>query len=92
MKRTSVPFEHDTHNENADIYECNLCHHVYEDGKLLEDESSEDSSCSDCHDLEEKDGDIRIDDSVITRSGINKILHKPFTDEDFAAAVSDFLK
>ncbi len=42
--------------------------------------------------VEEKEGDIRIDDSVLTKSGINKILHKPFTDEDFKKAVLSFLK
>jgi hypothetical protein len=31
------------------IEDCNECHHVYEDGEKLEDESSEDSSCSECH-------------------------------------------
>ncbi|MCD4675688.1 MAG: HEAT repeat domain-containing protein [Desulfobacula sp.] len=41
--------------------------------------------------VEEKDGDIRIDDSVLTKSGINKILHKPFTDEDFQTVVGSFL-
>lgn len=42
--------------------------------------------------VEEKDGDIPIDDSVITKSGINKILHKPFTDEQFREAVNTFIK
>ncbi|MCP4023920.1 MAG: response regulator [Desulfobacteraceae bacterium] len=42
--------------------------------------------------VEEKDGDIRIDNSVLTKSGINKILHKPFTDEDFNKAVTKFVK
>ena len=42
--------------------------------------------------IEEKDGDIQIDDSVLTKSGINKILHKPFTDDVFKDAVSTFIK
>ncbi len=42
--------------------------------------------------IEEKEGDIHIDDSVLTRSGINKIVHKPFTDEAFQAAVHQFIK
>ena len=50
-KRPPVAFQHDPHNELAQIDECNECHHVYEDGKLIEDESSEDQSCSECHDL-----------------------------------------
>jgi glycyl-tRNA synthetase (class II) len=50
-ERTPSIFRHDEHNEKAGIEECNKCHHVYEDGKLLEDESSEDQLCSDCHEL-----------------------------------------
>ncbi|NOX34902.1 MAG: response regulator [Deltaproteobacteria bacterium] len=42
--------------------------------------------------VEEKDADIKIDDSVLTKSGINKILHKPFTDEEFQKAINSFLK
>ena len=46
-------FIHEEHNENADIWECNVCHHVYdEDGNLIEDESSEDYECSECHGAE----------------------------------------
>ncbi|HSM74749.1 MAG TPA: cytochrome c3 family protein [Desulfobacterales bacterium] len=47
--RPAVPFLHDDHNENAGIDECNVCHHVVEDGQVLEDESSEDLECSECH-------------------------------------------
>lgn len=54
-KRPPSVFEHDLHNENAGIEECNVCHHVYEDGKLVEDASSEDQSCSDCHSTEKTD-------------------------------------
>ncbi len=42
-------FPHDTHNENAGIEDCAVCHHVYEDGKLMEGESSEDTTCAECH-------------------------------------------
>ena len=48
-QRPPAVFQHDAHNEKAQIEECNECHHVYENGKKLEDESSEDQSCSDCH-------------------------------------------
>jgi hypothetical protein len=54
-QRTSAVFRHDEHNEAAQIEECNECHHIYENGQKLEDESSEDQSCSDCH-TEEGDG------------------------------------
>ncbi len=47
--RPPVRFEHDTHNENALIEDCSVCHHVYEDGKKVEGESSEDRKCSECH-------------------------------------------
>jgi hypothetical protein len=51
-QRTPSVFLHDAHNENAGIEECNVCHHVYgEDGKRVEDESSEDRLCSDCHEV-----------------------------------------
>ncbi|MFH2060703.1 MAG: HEAT repeat domain-containing protein [Pseudomonadota bacterium] len=41
--------------------------------------------------VEEDDADIKIDDTVLTKSGINKILHKPFKDEDFYNAIGQFL-
>ena len=52
-KRPPAVFEHDRHNELAAIEECNACHHLYEDGKMIEDESSEDRSCADCHEMED---------------------------------------
>lgn len=43
-------FLHEEHNDMAGIEECNECHHVYdEEGHLIEDESSEDMECSECH-------------------------------------------
>jgi len=50
-QRVPALFEHDDHNELAEIDECNECHHLYEEGELLEDESSEDQMCSECHDI-----------------------------------------
>lgn len=47
--RPPVRFVHDEHNENAEIEECQRCHHLYEDGQLVEDESSEGMACSECH-------------------------------------------
>ncbi|MDH3799279.1 MAG: cytochrome c family protein [Desulfobacterales bacterium] len=52
-KRPPAVFEHDPHNELAAIEECNICHHLYEDGKLIEDESSEDLGCADCHEMQD---------------------------------------
>jgi hypothetical protein len=54
-QRPPAVFRHDEHNEKAEIEDCNECHHIYEDGKKLEDESSEDQSCADCHE-EQSDG------------------------------------
>ncbi len=54
-QRTPSVFVHDAHNETAGIDDCATCHHVYEGGRLVEDESSEDRSCSECHDLEGSD-------------------------------------
>jgi hypothetical protein len=47
--RPPVPFAHDAHNETAQIDDCTACHHVWRDGTLVEDESSEDMECSECH-------------------------------------------
>ena len=49
QRRPSAVFRHDDHNDTAEIEECNECHHVYENGEKLADESSEDQRCSDCH-------------------------------------------
>lgn len=49
--RPPAVFDHDDHNDAAGIDACQECHHIYEDGVLLEDESSEDQMCSECHDL-----------------------------------------
>jgi len=52
-QRPPSVFVHEEHNEKAEIEDCNACHHVYdEEGTLVEDESSEDQLCSDCHGLE----------------------------------------
>jgi hypothetical protein len=51
-QKPSSAFKHEEHNEKAKIEECNECHHVYQDGKRVEGESSEDKRCSDCHKLE----------------------------------------
>ena len=49
-RRPPTIFNHDEHNELAQIEACSECHHVYDEaGNLVEDESSEDQRCSDCH-------------------------------------------
>ncbi len=52
LKRPAALFDHDTHNEQAELEDCSVCHHVWEDGKIVEGESSEDSPCSECHSIE----------------------------------------
>jgi hypothetical protein len=48
-QRPPSVFRHDEHNAAAAIDACQQCHHIYRDGRLVEDESSEDQRCSDCH-------------------------------------------
>jgi hypothetical protein len=50
-ERPRAVFRHESHNGKAGIDACNACHHVFKDGKKLEDASSEDRRCSDCHAL-----------------------------------------
>jgi len=50
-ERVSALFRHDEHNDKAGVEDCDECHHLYEDGKKIEDESSEDQYCFDCHEL-----------------------------------------
>ena len=49
QRRPAAVFRHDAHNKGAEIEECNECHHVYENGEKVADESSEDQRCVDCH-------------------------------------------
>lgn len=54
--RPPVYFPHEEHNERAEIYDCALCHHYYdENGVKVEDWTTEDMECSECH--LPKDGD-----------------------------------
>lgn len=49
-QRGPAIFAHDEHNEVAGLEDCALCHHLYDDnGNKLEDESSEDQACAECH-------------------------------------------
>lgn len=53
-QRPASIFDHDVHNEMAELEEdCAHCHHVYEGNKLVQDESSEDTHCSECHSSKE---------------------------------------
>jgi hypothetical protein len=50
LRRVPALFDHDIHNENAELEDCDICHHVWENGELVRGESSEESPCSECHD------------------------------------------
>ena len=39
----------------------------------------------------EQENHSRVDDSYLSRSGISKVLHKPFTDEELESAINEFL-
>ena len=41
--------------------------------------------------IPEKEGGVRVDDAILKKSGINQVLHKPFTDEAFKKAVDTFI-
>ena len=59
MRRPPVAFRHDAHNEAA-AFQYDACHHVYDkDGRLIENETSEDKECSECH--AEKDDPRHLD-------------------------------
>lgn len=49
--RPFVCFPHDEHNEAAGLEDnCARCHHVFDEkGQLMADESSEDTTCAECH-------------------------------------------
>ncbi|WP_320171027.1 acidic tetraheme cytochrome c3 TmcA [Maridesulfovibrio sp.] len=65
-QRPAAVFVHDAHNEKAGIEDCSLCHHVWEDGKIVEGESSEDQKCSDCHAVKPEAG----------KTGLRNAYHK----------------
>jgi len=56
QRRPSAVFRHDDHNDTAGLEECSECHHVYENGEKLADESSEGERCADCHTEKDADG------------------------------------
>lgn len=52
QQRPPAVFRHDEHNVRAGVYDCSVCHHVYEDGEKVEYMMSVGQECSDCHGLE----------------------------------------
>lgn len=50
LERAQVPFEHDLHNEKAEIDDCGACHHGRtDDGKMDMENTTEGESCESCH-------------------------------------------
>jgi len=47
--RPTVLFPHQMHTKIPHIGECNVCHHVFQNGKRVEDEDSIGMECSECH-------------------------------------------
>ena len=48
-QRPGSLFDHDGHSDYEAVQDCYVCHHLYEDGKLVPEESSEDMKCVECH-------------------------------------------
>lgn len=57
--RPVVAFEHDAHNQKAEIYDCAVCHHFYENGEKREGQMSVGMECSECH-LSENNGRMEL--------------------------------
>ncbi len=63
-QRPPAVFVHDEHNELAGVQDCSVCHHVYEDGELLEGAMSVGMGCNDCHSLEpDQDNSVGLMDA-----------------------------
>ena len=57
LERPQVAFEHDVHNEKAELEDCVVCHHSKnEDGTQNIEESSDGETCASCHEVERTDG------------------------------------
>ena len=55
-QRPGSLFDHDGHSDYEAIEDCYVCHHLYEDGELVPEESSEDMKCVECHKVDPNDG------------------------------------
>jgi hypothetical protein len=58
--RAPVSFYHDAHNEAAGLEDCSVCHHAWEDGKLVEGLDSVGIPCSDCHTVRPSDNPVPL--------------------------------
>ena len=56
LERPQVAFEHDAHNEKAELEDCETCHHSKtDDGKRDLENSSEGETCESCHAVKRTD-------------------------------------
>lgn len=61
LERPEVPFEHDLHNEKAEIDDCGLCHHgVADDGTLDMENTTEGEPCDSCHPVDGAGGKMPL--------------------------------
>ncbi len=57
LERPQVAFDHDAHNEKAELEDCVVCHHSKtDDGKRDMENSSDGETCESCHAVERTDG------------------------------------
>ncbi len=54
-QRPPAVFVHDEHNMKAEIYDCSVCHHVYQNGTKVPNAMSVGKGCSDCHKIDASD-------------------------------------
>jgi hypothetical protein len=66
-KRVACVYDHDGHQDASEVVECNVCHHLYEDGKKVEDETSEGESCAECHELNSSEETLPLRKAYHTR-------------------------
>lgn len=60
-ERPAVRFEHDNHNELAEIEDCETCHHGKTDDGLIDLETSTDGeSCDSCHPVKPENGETPL--------------------------------
>ena len=48
-RRPAVVFAHDEHNDAAGLEDCSVCHHLYENGRLVPGLDSAGIPCVECH-------------------------------------------
>lgn len=66
-KRVACVYDHDEHQEVSKVEECTVCHHLFEDGKKVEDETSEDQRCVECHEAKSSGDTLPLRKAYHTR-------------------------